>query len=340
MGGAAAPCRVVASLFLLLALLAPVTAAAGAAPADARILTLGELLPSLRAAHGAALTCALPPDTPLLLPEGADPGSPKTLEFALLNAGLVLREEPGALRVERAPGPDERAQALGRLRPVSPQRPAPGPDLIPRGVAILQGRFVEPPFRVEASAEAVLVNGVVVYPSPGEAQASPTPSPAQVADYTARLAAFRSYRNEREERGEAAARAALMERMLALPDVRAARWVDRGLQLSMADGSEETIHLAARARAPEPPTPAAIAAEMEAEAATIRSVLTEGGTLIAGSTYLLTISDPGATALRGRAEAILASGDDETLKRLRLQALLGHRHAAADLLYARQGGTP
>ncbi len=333
MGGAAALRGLLAPPLILVTLL--LTALPASADADARIVRLAELLPTLRAAHGAALTCALPPDTPLLLPEGADPGSPKALDFALINAGLVLRESPGVLRIERAPGPDERAQALGRLRPVNPLRPAPGSDLIPHGLAILQGRFVEPPFRVEASAEAVLVNGVVVFPSPGEAQASPTPSPAQVTDYTARLAAFRSYQGEREERGEAAARAALMERMLALPDVRAARWVDRGLRLSMADGSEETVHLAPRARTPEPPTPAEIAAEMEAEAAMIRTVLTEGGTLIAGSTYLLTISDPGATALRGRAEAILASGDDETLKRLRLQALLGHRHAAADLLYAR-----
>lgn len=338
MGGAIAR-HVTRALLLCLGALFLLITPAGAAD-EARILRLDELLPALRVAFGATLDCTVPLDTPLLLPAGVDRESEKALRVALANAGLTLREAPGVLRLERVPGPDDRAQARARLRALAPQRPAPGPDLVQRGLVILQGRLLAPPFRIEATADAVLLNGVAVYPVPGAPQAPPAVSAAQAEAFAERLAAIAVYRETRDTQGEAQARSLCLERMAELPGVRSGRWVGEGVQLDMADGSEETVVLAPRERRPEPPTSAEIAARMSSEAAALRRVLGEGGSALIGSTYLLTLQRPSAGSLRTQAEVILASPEAEALKLLRLQALLGHRHAAADLLYASEGGRP
>jgi hypothetical protein len=336
MGDSAALRGACAPLFILLSLHLGTPPARAAGPeAAARIERLEALLPALSAALGVPVLSDLPADTPLLLPAGAERSAAKSLRIAIANAGLVLREEAGGLRLERAAGPDERAQALARLRRPSPTVPAPGPDLIPRGLVVLQGRLLAPPFRVEATPTAVLLNGIAVYPPPGPSQPPPAVSAAQVDAFAQRLAAVRAYGQEQLQLGETAARAACLERMAALPGVRAARWEGEGVLLAMADGSEETVVLVPREREAEPPTAAEIAAQMANQAALLRTVLAQGGSVLAGSTYLLTRGEPGAVALRGRAEAILASTDDEALNLVRLQALLGHRHAAAGLLYAR-----
>jgi len=74
---------------------------------------------------------------------------------------------------------------------------------------------------------------------------------------------------------------------------------------------------------------------MAATADDLAAALAAGHTVVAGATYLLTVDETGAAALRARLDAILAAAEPEALTLARLQARLGHRDAAADLLYAR-----
>jgi hypothetical protein len=92
---------------------------------------------------------------------------------------------------------------------------------------------------------------------------------------------------------------------------------------------------AARARAADPDNAAAASERLESLAASLRRVLREDGTLVVGTSYLGTSTELAAGALRARLESVLGSPEPDLLKIARMQARLGQRNAAADLLYLR-----
>lgn len=335
-GPARAAFLAVLGLALLGGVLVPAASAAWT-EGDATILTLDEALPALRAGLDASVTTSLPGDTPVLLPAGADPADVKALRAALVLSGLALTGERGAQAVTRPHAYSDAERAARRRYDVSPQAPGRGADgAIERGGALLYGRLLAPPFRVEAAAGAVLVNGVTIYPSPGPSTPPPAVSAADEEAFALLNAAIEGYHRDRGALGAALARDRCRAALAALPGVTGAAW--RGedeIVMTRADGSEEGITLAPRFREAEPPTPEEVAAHMAATAEDLAAALAAGHTVVAGATYLLTVDEIGAAALRARLEEILAAAEPEALTLVRLQARLGHRDAAADLLYAR-----
>lgn len=315
--------------------------AAGAAwsEGDAEIRSLAEMRSAIEAAFGGALVTDLPGDTPLILAGVADPSSEKGLRIALARAELALSVEEGVLRLARVEGPTPRDRSLAERRAIFPARPAPGSDLIRSGQLVLQGEILPAPLRVEVLSGAILVNGEQVYPLPAS-PAPPLPVPEDLPEtIRLRIAAVNRYELDAPNRGEAVARADLLRAMTTLPDVADARWGAEGVTLRMADGSEELVAMQPRERRPEPDDPALGEQILHDKAEWLRLALIEGGSLFAGTNYLFTLVRPNAGRLRTRVEAIRASGEPELLKLTRLQALVDHRRAAADLLYSRQGGT-
>jgi len=285
-----------------------------------------------------SLRTDLPADTPLILAGVADPTSEKGLRIALARAELALSDEGDVLRLARVEGPTPRERSLAERRAIFPMRPAQGVDLIQTGQLVIQGEILPAPLRVEVSTDAILVNGEQVYPLPQ----SPAPAPAVPADLPEairlRLAAVNRYEADLDSRGEVAARADLVRAMSTLPDVTAARSGVEGVTLTMVDGSEELVVLEPRERRPEPTDRALGEQLLEGKAEWLRDSLRQGASLFAGTNYLFTRLQPNAGRLRERVEAIRASAEPEALKLARLQVLVDHRRAAADLLYTEEGG--
>ncbi len=307
---------------------------------DAEIRSLAELRPAIEAAFGGTLATDLPADTPLILAGVADPTSEKGLRIALARAELALSLsiEGDVLRLARVEGPTPRERSLAERRAIFPIRLAPGVDLIRTGQLVIQGEILPAPLRVEVSTDAILVNGEQVYPLP----ASPAPPPAVPADLPEairlRLAAVNRYEADLDSRGEVAARADLVRAMSTLPDVSVARSGEEGVTLTMADGSEELVVLQPRERRPETTSPELGEQLLDGKAQWLRDALGQGASLFAGTNYLFTRVDPNAARLRLRVQEIRRSAEPEALKLARLQVLVGHRRAAADLLYSGQGG--
>jgi len=335
-GPARAACLAVLGLALLGGILVPAASAAWT-EGDATILTLNEALPALRAGLDASVSTSLPGDTPVLLPAGTDPADIKALRAALVLSGLALAEERGAMAVTRPHTYTDAERAARRHYDVTPQALGRGADgAIERGGALLFGRLLAPPFRVEATAEAVFVNGVAVYPSPGASAPPPAVTAADEEAFALLEAAIEGYHRDRGALGAALARDRCRDAMAALPGVASAAWrSDDEIVLTRADGTEEGVVLTPRPREATPPTPEEVAEHMAATADDLAAALAAGHTVVAGATYLLTVDETGAAALRARLDAILAAAEPEALTLARLQARLGHRDAAADLLYAR-----
>jgi hypothetical protein len=303
----------------------------------ATILTLDETLRALGVGLGTQVTTSLPGDTPVLLPMGADRENVKALRAALIYSGLALAEERGAKVATMPHAFSEAERAARRHYAIAPMAPARGArGVIDRGGALLFGRLLSPPFRVEATSDAVLINGVTVYPSPGPSAPPPVASATQEQTFAMLNTAIENYHRDRAALGKRLAGERCREALAALPGVTDAVW--RGedeIILMRTDGSEEGIVLEPHLREPDPPTFEQVAEHMDDTAEELAAVLSAGYTVVAGATYLLTVDDLGAAALRERIEVILASAEPEALILARLQARLGHRDAAADLLYAR-----
>ena len=205
---------------------------------------------------------------------------------------------------------------------------------ITSGGALLYGTMVEPPFRIEVAGGEILLNGVTVYPSPGIP--GPIPDAATVDLFTATSTACDTYRQDLTTRGGVAARRDLRQTLVAHAAIESAEWLDEDrLRLLKNDGSEEILVLHWEARDADPPTEADRQADLVATAEDLRQALRLDFTICAGTTYLLTAPERGATALRDRLREIISSDDDDDLKLLRLQARTGHGDVAADLLYTR-----
>jgi len=310
---------------------------AGALPAAAewsengrRIVTLSQVL------SGAGPGCRsdLPGDMPVLLPEGADPDSPKALAVALVQSGYALNGPEGQWNVTRAIE-DEGAQARLRLIPQYPVAPR-SEDAIAAGGLLAYGRFIEGPYSVEALGGGVFVNGVQVFPSPGVAVEPPRVSEEKARRQGMKDAAWTRYELRRADEGEAAAREAFREEAMGWPDTRDAEWIADGLlALTRLDGSLAYMSFDERRREPDADPGLAQRELAESTAEGLRESLVSGHMVAAGATYLFSVPDTGAYELRGRLEEILDAPEPELLKLARIQARLGRREAAADLLYAR-----
>ncbi len=182
--------------------------------------------------------------------------------------------------------------------------------------------------------DQVLINGVAVYPTPG----LPGLAPDQAEhDLVAGMDRAREiYDGEVTVVGAETARLNLQRNMEAVPGIESAEWLDDNrLLLRMSDGMEEIHVLKEDGREADPPTPADIAAKLDQVASDLSETLRLDYTVCAGTTYLTTAPAQGAEAMRNRLREILASGENEDLKLLRLEARTGHRDVAADVLYAR-----
>jgi len=316
--------------FLILFFLAPTIAGAAWTEAGSTILTLEEAMASLDSAGGGAVRSALPGDTPILMP--GDASDLKSLKVALLLSGLSLR--PGG-EIIQPKGLDERSRAERRRLPHFAATPR-GGNTIDQGGLVLFGTLHEPPFAVEVVGTEILINGVAVYPSPGPAATPPAPSAEQ-----------RSFHEKLETAGAAFAAAAggndaqkireeLAATMLDLDGIENAEWTsDQDLQLTHSDGSIEVIAFDHEAREADPDPAASQDEALRSLAEGLRRVLRDNYTVMAGASYLLTVTNSNADAFFQRIREIEDSSDSEALKLARLQAWTGQRNAAADLLFNR-----
>ncbi len=302
---------------------------------EVTILSMSEFLPLLSANMGLNTNTDLPGSTPVILPVGIPRNNPKAVAIALVNSGLGLQQvDKATVKVVVGLGPASEAAEMRRkvIFPVAPAAKSAG--AIDKGGALLYGQIVAPPYQVEVAGDQVLINGVAVYPTPG----LPGPAPDKaVNDLVAGMDRAREiYDREVMDLGEKTARFNLQQNMETVTGIETAEWLDDNrLSLRMSDGDEEILVLQGDGRDANPPTPADIAANLRQLAADLSETLRQDFTVCAGTTYLTTAPERGATALRNRLREILASGEDENLKLLRLEARTGHRDAAADMLYAR-----
>ena len=322
---------VAAAAGLLVALGASRPAAAGWTERGETIATVRELLPRLRAAAGARIESVVADDAPVLLPDGTDPDDPKALAVALVYSGIPFRLEAGRWTVGAPDARREREQSRPRQLAVTEVRVS-GPGAIATGAVALFGRTIEAPFRVERVGETVELNGVVVFPSPGPDIEGPVPTAAQVAQNAGIPAVLARLRAQ--PFADAAARARARDDLARLPGVTSAEWVGDLLKLVTTDGGEENLYFEAMREAV-PPTPEETRDRLDLIAEGLNDVLRDGGAVVAGATYLITLPGPDGLPFRDRLREIRASSEPETLKLARIQAWTGQRDAAADLLYAR-----
>jgi hypothetical protein len=295
-------------------------------------------MPRLSAALDLTASSELPGQTPVIVPADAATADPGAVRVALLLSGLVLAEYGERSARITAMTNSEREGAATRARRISPQA-ARGQRLIDDGVALIYGQLLRPPFELSADAEGLRLNGVSIYPSPGAVVDWPAPDAARLDLYSRLELVERRWAHERQTLGEERAADRFRHSLEALPEVLATRWVKpRILSARFADGREELYFLDQRRRDLEAYDPALAHQRFAELAADLERLLSEGGCVIAGASYFLTHHAMPAADLAARLEAILASPEPEALKLARLQVRLGHRHAAADLLYARSGG--
>ncbi len=325
------PTRKHRRLFLSLTIFLAIPLHAGAAWTEAghSILTLDEALGRLHSETGIAGRSALPGDTPVIFPGDPSQLGPKAIQVALVQSGMALRDDGEIVRPHAL---SERMRAERRRIPHFISTPR-GQDAIDSGGLVLFGTVHEPPFTVEVSMGEVLINGVSVYPSPGEAAAPPTPSDRQRANHESLEAGVADFASSSRQGDEHGARQRLAASMLERPEILSAEWTgDSDLTLTHRDGSIELITISDEGRDAD----ASASSEDEALrglADGLRRNLEDNFTVLAGASYLLTVNHANAHSFRRRVEEIRNSGESELMKLARLQAWTGQRNAAADLLF-------
>ena len=323
------PLRLLPLACLLLALLAPQTIPAAVDEDGTSILRLDEAMDALRAGGSIAPRSALPADTPVLLTGSLDALGPKGVAAALILSGLSLRANG---EIVRAHSSSERERAETRRLPHFVTAPPSGG--IETGAVALYGELTPPPYAVEVMGDEIRINGVTVYTYPGPAVMPPSPSAEQVSRQQDIAEGGAEYARSVAAGQGQAARDAFAQRMLAREEVAAARWLsDDTLELSYTDGSTETLGFEPEGREADAADPAAEAEYLDSLAESLRQVLRADHTVLAGATYLLTITDASASGFRRRLDELRGSSEPEALKLARIQVHTGDRNAAADLLY-------
>ncbi|MCP4547700.1 MAG: hypothetical protein GY835_14665 [bacterium] len=325
-----------ALLILILGLvLSPQFAAAEWREGDYRIMSLSELLPHL----GATASSDLPVDTPVLLARGTVPDDIVAIQGGLVRSGLALKPTARGREVVR-PAVDEAARAAARLLAVTPllvNTRAEG--VIATGGAVLYGQIVEPPYLVENDGEEVLVNGVLVFPSPGVPVAVPAADAESIREFELVKTARMSYRRDLESLGGEEARSRFRETVLTLTHFVEAEWrSENSLHVLLANGQRKSIIMSNVGREPEEPTSAQLNGYGAMMARNLREMLRLDMTIVAGATYLICEDNASGAHMRDRLREVLDSVEPEALILARLQARLGNRAAAADLYYSHRGG--
>ncbi|MBK8230807.1 MAG: hypothetical protein IPK72_09555 [Candidatus Eisenbacteria bacterium] len=312
--------------------------AAATIEGDCTIYTVSELVASLSAAAAAPVRMAtdLGGDHPVVWNGEATPltADLRALEAAVIQSGLRLASTPNGWTLAAIDGTTETRRAEARLLPAAPIAIAlSDPRAITSGGAVVFGQWITAPYRVDADDEAVRLNGVPVFPSPGAGQQSPRVTAEITAAHDALDAALALYDAERSAGNVSAARANLITRLLGMPEVSNARWQDDLIRINRHDGTEEVVTFD-RGREPEPLEGETRRAWLREQAEQIESTLRAGRTVLFGATYLLVL-DGAPELLRSRIAEVRASAEPEQMKIARLQAHTHHRDAASDLVLAR-----
>jgi len=325
--------RIVPTACVMALALAATSAHAGWTERGATIARLDEVLPRLTRAIHQSVHSTLAADAPVLLPDGADLSDPKTLAVALAQSGYAFRQEQNAWTLRNA-SRSEADRARARLRVATPTRPARGDrSAIATGAVAVFGRWLEAPFRVTRVDESIQVNGITIFPSPGPDVAPPTPSTAQVDAHTRIRRALATYPALRAQIGIPAAQAQILADLKTLSGYSRMEWVDdQNLRMVQANGVEEMLSFEIESAAVSP-TPAERQEQLDTMVTGFADLLSNGGAILAGATYLSTLPDEGH-AFHDRALEIRVSTEPEALKLARLQAWTAQRDAAADLLFA------
>jgi len=320
-------------LFLLpltLSMMIAISAGAIQIEAGNTILTLDEVLDRLDSQNGISSRSDLPGDTPVIFPGEPSQLGAKSISAALVMSGLALRPDGEVVQPHAL---SERTRAERRNIPHFAATPR-SVDSIDSGGLVLFGRVYEPPFRVDVRRGEVLINEVLVYPSPGASARPPSPGSREIFNHSELERAGAAFA-ETKNRGEAqSAQANLAETMLARPEIVSARWRDENnLELRHEDGSIEMITIGDEGREADEDPLSREDEALEELAAGLRRVLEQNYTVLAGATYLLTLTHANAFSFRQRIEEVRNSPESDLMKLARLQAWTGQRNAAADLLY-------
>lgn len=309
------------------------SALAGWSENGREIRTLSELLPSLQAGTGQAIGALAPTDHAVISSEALDL---RSIEIDLMLAGLRLDRTGVTPTVVAVHGENERTRAARRLLPAAPRSISPNdPSAIAAGQVAIFGRWVPAPYDLRVEGDQITVNGVAVFPSPGEAIEPITPSAQQVLAHDRMAAAMTLFAGLRGTPAEAQARENLRADLATLPSVTGAAWRnDDELALTQDDGSVEILNFGA-SREVDPDIASENAIYLNGQAEIFRAALGSGQALLFGATYCIPVLELDGASFAERVRDIRQSSESELLKIARLQTYTSDRNAAADLLYAR-----
>lgn len=320
-----------------LAAVAPSPLRAATSEGSVAILELQEVAPSLNVAAQSFVELRVPPETPIVWPQGVEPNSTdlKVLASVLLQNGLVLAPDGAAATVRPIDARSERDRARPRLIDVEAAAvPSADPAAIATGAVALFGRLVDPPYRFEIADDAVLVNGVAVFPAPGPQTSGPRATAGDEEVHARLDAALAAYEEDQIREGTAAARARLTQVLTGLPGIAGLDWRGEALYLRRDDGLEEAFTFDP-VREPAPLGPEERRAFLEEQAEIFAGLLRDGTVLLFGATYMLSADDLPARDFVARVDSVRRSSENDALRIARIQALTHHRDAAADLVFAR-----
>lgn len=298
---------------------------------DSQILTLDEAVSRLASFGVPAPASTVPGDTPIVIAEGADLDDPKTLAAALVQSGLTLRAGSGGGVIEATDRFDEGIRVGDRQYPVIEVRSGTDAGGIESGAVYAFGRPLSTPFVVDSDDASVTVNGVVVFPSPGARVLPPAATPAQAEAHTKIDAAFSAFGLNRYA-DENSARDAFRRAILDIDGYERAEWVETTLVVTGSNGITELFPTDG-SREAEDVSPEATATYFAGHADALTQALRDDYTVIAGATYFIAHVNDDAATFASRVNDIRASAETVALRLARLQARIGHREAAADLLF-------
>lgn len=319
---------------LLTGLFSIASLAASATEAGRTIVPLHELIPQLERDLSGPVTSDAPSDSPILLSVDEEGDWPGALRTALIQSGLTLRAAGEQWRVEPIWSESEETRSTRRQWSFSPIPPPLGEsNVIATGSVIAFGREIAAPYRVMVEEDQVLINGVPVFPTPGEPSPPPIPSDEATSEFQFLNNALALYSSDLTSFGSATARENFAARFRSRRGIQAAEWTgDSDLRLEQADGTVKVISIDPETKSGPPMTAAQWREFLEIQAENIRTELREDRLVLCGSTYFSTIDTPSAQFLT-RVREIRAGKENDALRIARLQAWTGHRDAAADLLY-------
>jgi hypothetical protein len=308
--------------------------AASTVEAGRTIVSLHDLIPQLERELSGPVIGTVPSESPVLLSVDEEGDWPDALRASLIQSGLTLRAEGGQWRVELIWSESEESRSTRRQFSISPvPLSLEDGDVISTGSVVAFGREIAPPYRITVDQDQVSINGVPVFPTPGDPSLLAAPTDENVSEFQFWNDALTAYSFDLATFGSATARENLTDRFRDRPEVRTAEW--RGaseLRLERIDGTVRVISIDPETKSGPPPTAAESREFLELHAENMRSILQSDHVLLCGATYFSTVDEPSGPFLE-RVREIRSAGESDAMRIARLQAWTGHRDAAADLLY-------